>query len=1200
MTTQLSEELHIPFTGVTEYAGPDGTVPLRGQVKFYDWRRGPSWTFGKRVQCTPCTALRTPDWCVGTELYWVRAFFQSGHYSRAASTSVAMITPTDHTSAATRDEHSLSWPGILVDTIADSDGNLTLTSGSTSGTYTSPEIDMGSAARWRVGIMFGMTGTNRISQRKFTGVSWTEIAGMDADDMRAAYGGLDYRSRDGALIQELDNNANNFYTPSSSWVLESSVSTSSGAPSYTVHTPGEYYGRYLQFRITLNRTSATDLTVSAATNATPIQITTSAAHGLATGNGVNIYGVVGNTAANGQWTVTYVDTTNFTLDTSVGSGVYLHSGTVVKDEYISVPTCSTTYSKPPTGGGSAIPTPIWRNVVTFGAVGDGSTDDTAAITAAIADLPATGGIVYVPGSATHYMVTSTISLPNRVWLMGDNSFASVIEADPTFSDATNAVVRLGEGTGIVFNCRCVNIGIHGGDVANTIGVYSNEAQEQSGLFSIDINGYRDYGVVFELATTAASQIGIDRAYIIGSSSGSNGGIKFDSVAGANYIRRVTVAISSGTTPADGILIDGCNCSITDACHVESHTDGIHFANAATGLVDSFTGAGTPNLVTNAIHLDSDVQFITLRNILRNSSTNVLVDDEVSLTDTSDTIQSYIKPEITRDLRVDRRIGVGLSAWPSYPLQVQHATNAISMVENSTLGATVGLRALNSGSIRQMLFYDDGYDFVIGNANDHGGNSFTEVMRFYNEGTGGAKITGDLEISGNLTEAIHSHESTATGGQLSATNVFDSGAVPLAYGGGAASLAGVTAMNLIRMNAGGTALEDSGFDVTDFVAVAGDTMTGDLVFSSAAKITSALTIGVLDDDSDEITISSEPQSGPRTFSFMTYGSNASIVVSAYDNPDGEVVFGGEDNAFTGDSVVSAGSFTFNDNIKALFGTGGDASIYYDGTDFVLDSDEVGVGTGEFRFVSGDIEIEDGVLKVDTINEFTSATGVTIDGVLLKDSNIYGISTLAFGDLDTGVVEIVDDQMYHICGGATISVINIVGITIPSDSKRYFCGAGNDFSIHYDGTHARFDSQIVGSGDFFFDNGFVNINGTGAPDSTLEVVGSRGMAVHDLDAAATLTLDATHEFIKVDYTATGAVTLTLPSATSSWNSTDSVGRSYTIMDSGYNAGTNNITINRAGSDVIVQANASATETSVTVGGDGDVIRLIAISSTQWMVY
>lgn len=72
------------------------------------------------------------------------------------------------------------------------------------------------------------------------------------------------------------------------------------------------------------------LNVSAATNASPIEITTSASHGLSTGNTVYITGVGGNTAANGTFTVTVVDADQFTLDESVGNGAYTTGGTVQK------------------------------------------------------------------------------------------------------------------------------------------------------------------------------------------------------------------------------------------------------------------------------------------------------------------------------------------------------------------------------------------------------------------------------------------------------------------------------------------------------------------------------------------------------------------------------------------------------------------------------------------------------------------------------------------------------------------------------------------------------------------------------------------------------------------------------------------------------------------------------------------------------
>lgn len=68
--------------------------------------------------------------------------------------------------------------------------------------------------------------------------------------------------------------------------------------------------------------------VSNATNASPIQITTTVAHGWTDGEKVYIENVNGNTAANGTWIITRVDDTSFTLNGSTGSGTYTSGGIV--------------------------------------------------------------------------------------------------------------------------------------------------------------------------------------------------------------------------------------------------------------------------------------------------------------------------------------------------------------------------------------------------------------------------------------------------------------------------------------------------------------------------------------------------------------------------------------------------------------------------------------------------------------------------------------------------------------------------------------------------------------------------------------------------------------------------------------------------------------------------------------------------------
>jgi len=69
--------------------------------------------------------------------------------------------------------------------------------------------------------------------------------------------------------------------------------------------------------------------ITGASNASPIVIT-SAGHGLDSGERVTVSGCVGNTAANGTWPVTWVSSSQFSLDGSVGNGAWTSGGTWVE------------------------------------------------------------------------------------------------------------------------------------------------------------------------------------------------------------------------------------------------------------------------------------------------------------------------------------------------------------------------------------------------------------------------------------------------------------------------------------------------------------------------------------------------------------------------------------------------------------------------------------------------------------------------------------------------------------------------------------------------------------------------------------------------------------------------------------------------------------------------------------------------------
>jgi hypothetical protein len=72
----------------------------------------------------------------------------------------------------------------------------------------------------------------------------------------------------------------------------------------------------------------TTVAIASSTNASPIKITTSAPHLLASGDVVTIDYHLVNTAANGVWTVVVVDADEFTLTGSTGVGVGGATGTV--------------------------------------------------------------------------------------------------------------------------------------------------------------------------------------------------------------------------------------------------------------------------------------------------------------------------------------------------------------------------------------------------------------------------------------------------------------------------------------------------------------------------------------------------------------------------------------------------------------------------------------------------------------------------------------------------------------------------------------------------------------------------------------------------------------------------------------------------------------------------------------------------------
>jgi len=87
------------------------------------------------------------------------------------------------------------------------------------------------------------------------------------------------------------------------------------------------------------------------------------------------------------------------------------------------------------------------NVFSYGAVGDGSTDDASAFASACAAASAAGGgTVYAPEGT--YLIGSQLTLPAKVGLRGAGMGATVLKRSPTYK---GDFIWSGPGTGAAFN-----------------------------------------------------------------------------------------------------------------------------------------------------------------------------------------------------------------------------------------------------------------------------------------------------------------------------------------------------------------------------------------------------------------------------------------------------------------------------------------------------------------------------------------------------------------------------------------------------------------------------------------------------------------------------------------------------------------------------------------------------------------------------
>jgi hypothetical protein len=305
----------------------------------------------------------------------------------------------------------------------------------------------------------------------------------------------------------------------------------------------------------------------------------------------------------------------------------------------------------------------------------GGVDACAKIAAAIADLPSTGGTVeargikgaqtclnnpfvgvtksfhLLLGNAT-YTTSAKWIIPHMGWVegagRGDAGInATVIKAAAGFPINT-ALVQLGNSAvSRAFHTRVEHLTIDGNNIAGSIGIYTNAANEQSGARNVLITGIRDACI----RTDATSGLLMNYSFTeieCNVTTGASAAIRGVDLIGGMFandgtFRNVTVNFG-GSTKVTTAFSAQRFVGIIDHLHIENAVDGLLVVGtAAGGGVATYRNITGNSDVTNLVKISNafPLNGQSFQSVEPYGSTNTLVDQLSGKTITAgDQVASY--------------------------------------------------------------------------------------------------------------------------------------------------------------------------------------------------------------------------------------------------------------------------------------------------------------------------------------------------------------------------------------------------------------------------------------------------------------------------------------------------------------------------------------------------------------------------------
>jgi hypothetical protein len=241
----------------------------------------------------------------------------------------------------------------------------------------------------------------------------------------------------------------------------------------------------------------------------------------------------------------------------------------------------------------------WFSVLDYGAVGDGATDDTAAIQAAINAAhaytvvnPNGGGLVYFPSAS--YKITSALTVYNNLTLLGSGDGNTQIKASSltginalTGSALSNVVIEKLSflGTATSGNSAAINF-------TAPVGANLNQL---IALRDVSISSFRGDGVyILNAETCSLSKVSVNNV------SGTGWGVNFD--ANTTQLGPVYMSACQATSPGGAFRLAGIGSGTADACWGYSCPTGFLLDTNTTSF--TLNGCSTSQCTVNGIKINA--------------------------------------------------------------------------------------------------------------------------------------------------------------------------------------------------------------------------------------------------------------------------------------------------------------------------------------------------------------------------------------------------------------------------------------------------------------------------------------------------------------------------------------------------------------------------------------------------------------------